>query len=445
MNRTRLAVLLVVIGLTSSRVGTSAITLDVALARTLERNPAIQEARIAVEEAAGHRLVLHAVALPDLRIDLFGGDQGGQRAGQPANQPFAFARGAFTQPIFNAAVPPSWRRGNIELLLAQQRLNVAVVEQLHAARIAFFTALYNKSLANLGHAQHERLAGNVASETDRYRGGETGRAAIVAAQSLEEELNPRIEEAQRAYGGAVLTLAQAAALPLAGNATLPEPEGELHLRAVDFDLATENEGALRRRADLQLARLVVRAAAEDQRIIEAAYYPAINGVISGTYIPVSDVRRDSGGSPQRANDVISSEVRAGGAFTWRVVDNGKVGGAVMRQRAIREMNELVLHRLEANVPRELERTRNALRAVDARQKALASAANGAEQTVNAVQQNLAHGLASQLEFRTAETSLLQTKTLLLTAAFEQNVALAEWDRAAGRYFQFGDDEAGKQR
>jgi outer membrane protein TolC len=421
--------LLFVLGLTSR---VCAMTLDETLAATLERNPTIQQARSNVEAAAGRRLVLHAIALPDVRLDLFGGAQGGHRAGQPQTQPFGFARGFFTQPLFNAAVPASWRRGNIELLIAEQQLNLTVVEQLHAARIAFYTALYNKALTDLGQAQRERLAGNVTSELSRYQAGQTKRGALDAARVLQDELGPRIEDARRASSIALLTLQQATASDSASA------DGELHLQSVNVDLQSETKAALEQRADLQLARLMVHAAAEDQRIMQAGYFPVINAVANGTYIPVSAVRRDSGGSPQRTNDVISSEVRAGAAFTWRVIDNGKVGGAVARQRAIREINELTLHQLEANVPRDLERIGNTLRAIDARQKAVASAAGAAEQNVSAIQQNLAAGISSQLDFRTAETSLLQTKTTLLTAAFEQSVALAEWDRATGRYFQFAD-------
>ena len=45
------------------------------------------------------------------------------------------------------------------------------------------------------------------------------------------------------------------------------------------------------------------------------------------------------------------EVIGGVAYTWRVVDNGRVGGQVARARAIREMNEISLRQLEANAPR----------------------------------------------------------------------------------------------
>ena len=67
----------------------------------------------------------------------------------------------------------------------------------------------------------------------------------------------------------------------------------------------------------------------------------------------------------------------------------------------------------------------------------------AEQNVNIIQRTLAEGLSSQLEFRTAESSFIETKNALLTTAYQQNVARAEWDRATGRYFQFSGDGGGK--
>lgn len=420
-----------------------AITLDDAIARTLEKNLAIEQARLGLEQAAGRRIVLRATALPDLRINVVGGDQGGHRAGEKSNQPFGFVRGFFTQPIFNAAIPAAYRRGNIEVLVAEQELNVTVVGQLHALRVAFYTALYNDALRALGEAQRERIAHNIAAQADRYQAGQTDRAAVTAAKLLDQELNPRIEDSRRAYGSALLTLAQAMGENLSGDLRFATPQGELAMRAIDFDLKTEASSALARRADLKLARLLVRAAEENQRMIEAAYYPAINATISGDYIPISGLRRGSEGSPRRSDDIISSELRTGGGYTWRVVDNGKIGGQVARQRAVREVNELLLQKLEANLPHELGAIQNQLRSIAARERALGTSAQVAEQNVNAVQENLAQGLSSQLEFRTAETSFLQAKSAALTAAYEQNVALAEWDRAAGRYFQFSEDTTAK--
>jgi outer membrane protein TolC len=219
------------------------------------------------------------------------------------------------------------------------------------------------------------------------------------------------------------------------------PHGELELRELPLDLETETARTLERRPDLKLARLLVRNAANEQRIMEAAYYPKVDGVISGTYIPISEIRQGSEGSPRRVDDIISSEVRGGGVFTWRIMDSGRTGGAVLRLRAAREVNQLLLQKLEANVPRELARIRNNLRSIEGRRKSLAAAIELAEQNITAIEQSLMEGFSSQLEFRTAESSFLETKGGLVSIAYQHNVARAEWDRATGGYFQFSDDTA----
>jgi outer membrane protein TolC len=425
----------------SGAANTNAISLDAALAKTLEKNAVILEAKIAVEQAAGRRLVLRSNGLPDARIQVLGGVQGGKRAGQPATQPFGLARGFFTQPLFDAAVPASRRRGDVEVLLAQQRLNVAIVEQLHATRIAFYTALFNDSLRGLGEAQRQRLTENVNTQAERYQAGRSDRGAMASARLLERELTPRIEEVRRGYQGALLTLATCMGDDLGPAANIVRPDGELKFATAQYDLQSETATALTGRPDLKLARLLVRTAEEDQRVIEAAYYPALDATFSGTYIPVT-IQSANGGGPRRSDDIISSEVTAGVAYTWRVVDNGKVGGQVARTQAVRAMNEISLRQLEANVSLELKRIHNNLRAIEGRWKSLSAAVASAEQNVTVVQRTLAEGLSSQLEFRTAESSFLETKSALLSAAYQQNVARAEWDRATGRYFQFSEDTAG---
>lgn len=421
------------------------LTLDEALAQTLQKNPAIQESKAALEQAAGQRLIFRSVALPRAGTGIIAGVQGGQRAGESATQPFVFATGSFLQPIFNAAIPASYRRGEIEILIAEQQLNVTVVEQLLKARVAFYTALYNRSLEAFGQSQRKRLDENLAGEQARYEAGNIERGALSAATLQARELDPQIEDAHRAYGGAILQLAEAMGNHLRPGATLPSPEGDLRFAQTNLIPEREIAAALKQRSDLRLARLLVRAAQEDLRIIEAGYYPAMNLVASGEYIPVTDIHRGSEGSPRRSDDIVSSEARLGPAYTWRVIDNGKVTGAALRQHAVREINELQLRKLEENVPQELVRLQNNLRAIAARHQSLSLAAEAAEKNVASVQESREQGLASQLEFRTAETSLLATRSGILSAVYEQEIALADLDRVTGRYFQFSEDTTGKLR
>ena len=412
------------------------VTLETVLQTTLEKNPAIQEAKSGLEQAAGQRLVLRSIVWPTVELGVPAGIQGGHRAGESGIKGFALGRGSFTQILFNAGVPSSLRRGDIEVLLAQQQLNVAVVEQLHAVRLAFYTALYTRSLESIREEQRRRLRENVATQKNRYEAGLANRSAFASATVQASELDPQIESAHRWYLDAQLKLAEAMAIDPA-KASLPEPEGELHLVPMRVDLDSETAAALQRRADLKLARLFVRAANEDQRIIAADYYPAVAGNVSGDYVPVTGIHRE--GSTSRTQDFISSEIREKAAYTWRVVDNGKVGGVVLRARSAREINELTCRKLEANIRRELARIANDLQATEVRERSLATASAAAEESAHVVQQNLAEGLVSPLEYRITQNASLETSSGLLDATYQHNLAVAEWDRATGRYFQFSDD------
>jgi outer membrane protein TolC len=413
-----------------------AITLERVLQTTLEENPAIQEAKSRLEQASGQRLVFRSVVWPHGEVGVPAGVQAGHRAGESGVKGFAVGRGLLEQVLFNMAVPPSLRRGDVEVLISQQQLNVAVVEELHAARLAFYAALYNRSLASIGDEQRQKLEENVTTQKDRYEAGLADKSAFTSATVQASELVPQIESAHGAYRAAQLKLAEAMAIDPA-ESTLPEPEGELQFIPMRFDVDSETAAALQRRSDLKLARLFVRGANEDQRIIAADYYPAVAGTINGEYVPVTGIHRQ--GSTSKTQDFIGSEIREKAAYTWRVVDNGKVGGAVLKVHATREMNELTCRKLEGNVSRELSRIANDLQGIDARERSLSAASVAAEESATAVRENVTMGLASPLEYRVTQNAFLKTRSGLLKAIYQHNVAIAEWDRASGRYFQFSDD------
>jgi outer membrane protein len=414
-----------------------AVTLETVLQTTLERNPAIQEAKSGLEQAVGQRLVFRSVAWPDVELGVPAGVQGGHRAGESGIKGFGVGRGVLTQTLFNAGLPASLRRGDVEVLIAQQQLNVAVVEQLHAARLAFYSALYNRSLESIRREQQRALRENVATQRTRFEAGLADKSALTSATVPASELDTQIEGAHRGYLDAQLQLALAMAIDPA-RASLPEPEGELQSFPIRLDLDSETAGALQRRVDLRLARLFARAANEDQRIIAADSYPVVTGSIIGEYVPVTGIHRQ--GSTSRTQDFIGSEIRERAAYTWRVIDNGKVGGAVLRARSAREINELTCRKLEANIPRDLSHIANYLKTTEVREKSLASAATAAEESARAVQENVASGLTSSFEYRVTQNAFLETKSGLLEAIYQHNLAVAEWDRATGRYFQFSADD-----
>jgi len=414
-----------------------AVTLDAVLDATLEKNPAIQQAKLNLEQAAGHRLVLRSITWPNIRVGVPAGIQGGHQSGSSSIKAFIFARGFFTQPLFNAAIPPSRRLGDVDLLIAEQQLNVTIVEQLHAARLAFYSALYNRGLESIDREEQQRVEQNAASQKERYEAGLTDRSAFTSATVQARELDSQIESARRAYADAQVQLAAATGEQIPADGTMPEPEGELQSGPFDVDLAKETTEAVERRADIRLARLMVRSANDQQRIIEAGYYPLVTGTLQADFIPTTGIHRE--GSTRQTDDFTGSELREGAVYTWRVIDNGKVTGAVLKQRGVREINEATCRRLEANVGADLLQIRNNLEAIKGRQKSLSGGLTMAQENSDSIQQNLAQGIVSELDYRLAQNAFLDVKSGLLAAAFQYNMALAEWDRATGRYFQFSED------
>src|SRR5947207_854320 len=217
----------------------NALTLDAVMQQTVDRNPEIQQARLRLEQATGKRLVLRSIAYPDAVIGGLLGDQGGHRAGQKANQPFGFAAGGLTQALFNAAIPASFRRANLEVLIAQQQLNTAITNQLHGARIAFYTAVYNRDLKKIRSEQMQRLQQNVSSQAQRYQSGLVTRSVSVGAEVQASELEPQLVASDRAYHGAELKIVEAIGEDLGPSAFLPEPAGELKYQPIDIDLPAE--------------------------------------------------------------------------------------------------------------------------------------------------------------------------------------------------------------
>jgi len=154
---------------------------------------AIQASRAALEKAAGTRLVLRAISFPDAGLIGVAGVQGGKRTEQSSTQAFGFVQGNFAQPLFNVAIPASRRRGDLEILIAKQQLNATIIEQLHQARIAFYAALYNRSLESLRRSQAQQLEENVRTQQARFDAGATDRGSVTAATVQARELDRKLK------------------------------------------------------------------------------------------------------------------------------------------------------------------------------------------------------------------------------------------------------------
>src|ERR1041385_2575430 len=105
------------------------LSLEDCLTRAFRQNPDIQRSRADVEHAAGTKLVYRSRALPDLSGQVSGGLRGGSL--YSPSGPYSILSGQFSQPLIDVGIPPTLRRGQLEIILAQQGLNRDVNTQLH--------------------------------------------------------------------------------------------------------------------------------------------------------------------------------------------------------------------------------------------------------------------------------------------------------------------------
>jgi outer membrane protein TolC len=438
------------------------LTMEECLASALTRNPEIQQLRKDVERAAGTRLVYRSRALPQLAVQASAGGRGGDLYIAPDiktitnntgsvlvtnnsvvfnPQLYGLVTAQFSQPLFDASVPPSLRRGRMEVILAQQNLNRAVTDRLHEARVVFLQALYFRDLIAVHEELDKHLQANVRSEQQRLDVGTGSEAAVKAAKIQQLNLELDLANLRDFYFNSVTRLAEVCGRDPArgtnGSARLwlPKPVGVLRYEPAKMDLAQESTYALQHRADLKLLQALVDAIAADKQTVRGTYLPSVSAVASGLLIPQSLlVSKQTDIVP--GQDTRSSQVEAGVAMSWRVIDNGQVIGLSHQLAATQQAYEILLHKLEQNVPRELATIEGALQSADERREAFLKSLESAEENLRLVESQVALGQATQFDFLKAQSNLLSVRAGLADATLSHETARADLDYATGRYLQY---------
>jgi len=426
------------------RAETYDLTLADCLAETFAQNPDIQRARADVERAAGDRLVFRSRALPQLAAQVPGGWRQGSLYGSAG--PFTTLNAQFSQPLIDVGIPPTLRRGRLEVVLAQQSLNREVTERLHEARMTFLNGLRLRDLVGLYAEIDTRLQANVDAEQQRLDAGTGSEEALNWAKIQKLNLEHDLANLRGDDFTTVTRLAELIGRDLRTDAgdvrelRLPKPVGVLQYEPVKLDLPRETAYALAHRADLKLLQALTDAAENDKRVAQAGYFPFVSLTSSALFIPQNIfLSKQTDIVPGR--DTRSSEVRAGVALSWRVIDNGQVTGASRRIEAARQGYEITLHQLEQNIPRELADIQSNLQGADARRAALLESAAAAEENLKMIEAQIALGQATQFDFLKAQGNLLSVRAGLVDATYAHEAARADLDRATGRYLQYSTTDA----
>ncbi len=409
------------------------ITLEACLREVMARNPDIARARADLERAAGDRLVIRSRGLPRLRLDGIIGYQGDRGPTRSATE-IAVGYANASQPLFDLGVLPSFRRGDLGLEIARQNFFQTAVERLHAARSQYYLLQFRGEQASVLRQIKAQLDENTSVQADLERAGLGPRRGTLQAQVQSLGLAPAVADAEANGTRARIALRQL--LGRSGPDPDPAPADALIFPAVAAEPAAAAREALEQRADLAALRATIAALREDQRVIEAAYFPLIEARIGLTGVPQSNRASTNPNALRAIDSNMVNEFRYGVALAWQVVDNGTVTGQARATAASRGALEQTLARAEADIPRDLARLRATVAANRAKLSAYADAERGSRDTFRTVNELVRAGKGSQLEVINAQTNLLSAQQGTLFTRLEQSLVAAELDRVTGRYLRF---------
>lgn len=439
------------------------LTLDDCLRAVAENNPLIAGQRLDIEGAAGRKLVLRSRALPDFGIGGDLGEQGKQttavlsipavRRGGQVVQPaftvrsprpslfFAIGTEALIQPIFDAAIPASWRRGALEVAAAKANFAVVASSQLDAARTSFYRALYYREYGKALDELAGSLNANVDAASGLIKAGLAGRQTLLAAQIQLANERPAQLDAEANYKTSLAQLFQAMGRSLDAG-TDPSSSitlaGTLGGGSFTFDAAAMAREALARRPDLAALREAVASASEDARIAAGGYFPIVRIYVDGQLLPSNFVK----GNAQRPGDnTQTTEARPGIREDWAVIDTGAVLGNVRRIEALRDASAIALRQAERDIPSELALVRAQLTSAGKQSDLFASNVAIAQDTQSMTEASVKQGTLSQLDFLNAQQGVLQAKLGALQAQLQVSLASAEFTRITGGYLRFVQDDA----
>ena len=417
-----------------ARVGAEAIALEACLQEVFSNNPDIAATRADLERAAGQRLVFTARGLPRLRSDAALGYQGSRGPGRRATE-IVVGHVDLAQPLFDAGIPASHRRGDLEVVIARQNYYQVATERLYAARLQFLQILARRQAAEVLRGIQSALITNQSVQDDLLRAGLVSRLAQLQASVQRFGLEPDLAEAAGSERRGLVALRQL--MGRGAGAPMPDPRGSFAVPSGNLDLRALTAEALARRPDLAALRAMIGASQEDQRIVQAAYYPLIEARVGGTGVPPQNKARSSA-NPNALRSIDSNmvnEFRYGVFLAW-VIDNGIVTGQSRSVAATTDGLRITLARAEADVPRDLARIQSILSATTRQRASYAVAGSAGEATLRTVSDQVRAGTASQVAFINAETSALDARLGAVSAAADQAYAFAELDRVTGRYLRF---------
>jgi outer membrane protein TolC len=194
---------------------------------------------------------------------------------------------------------------------------------------------------------------------------------------------------------------------------------EPRVAAMEVSLENYRRAAAKNRAEIRQAELTKNLARTQQQIAVSAYWPEI--VVQG----ILEADRQEFSSKGRAYWF------AGFTLRWSLWNGGETKGRVQQARFAELRAEALRKRSDSAIHLEVRKAYLDLQAAAQRVEVATAASAEAEETQRIIQNRHESGLTTVTELLRSETALAAARTRYLAAVYDQRVAAAVLEHAAG--------------
>jgi outer membrane protein TolC len=310
-------------------------------------------------------------------------------------------------------------------------------------RSEFYAVLLDRSIINVQEENINLLQSQLNDQQNRFDAGTVPRFNVLQAEVALANARPQLIQARNDYDVAILNLARTLGInppPSDGGMPLINPVGILTTEEKPQPLPEALELAQERRPFLKEQREQILIQLENIKVALAGYQPRLTA--DGGY----EVRNSE--YSKSLTDAIAGWF-FGFTGTWNIWDGGATYGQTKQARAqlqeAKENYDDAVRQVDVEVQQALDQVQESQDTIVSQEKAIQEA----QEALRLAQERLGAGAGTQLDVLSAQVALTQSRTTLVQAQYNYNIAMAQFDRvtAANTHWQelFHDPLVDRQR
>jgi outer membrane protein TolC len=289
-------------------------------------------------------------------------------------------------------------------------------------RSEFYAVLLDRSIIQVQEENIHLLQSQLTDQQNRFEAGTVPRFNVLQAEVALANARPQLIQARDDYDVAVLNLARTLGIntdELAGGMPSINPVGVLTTDEKPAPLAEALQLAEERRPFLKEQREQILIQIENIKVALAGYQPRLTA---------------DAGYEMRNNEYSKSlEKEVTGWFfgitgTWNVWDGGATYGETKQAKAQLEEAKVsyddAVRQVDVEVQQALDQVQESEDTIVSQEKAIEEA----QEALRLAQERLTAGAGTQLDVLSAQVALTQSRTTLIQAQYNYNIAMAQFDR-----------------